>query len=115
MKFVFKNGHICNWFRYKALVDAIPQHWKLLLNKGNMIDTYVPKFKLIEQGGKTSRVIYKDLIDTDILFIRSELLWEKKAGIDEDTEDYCNHFKNVYTLTDIISQTKGLSAASTTQ
>ena len=53
-----------NWLEYVSLVKAIPEHWKFFITKENLIDTNVPKWKLLESK-KIAKQVYRMLTSNE--------------------------------------------------
>ena len=56
-------GNTINWLQYQALISAIPEYWKYLLEKENLNDEWVPANDLLDSK-RFSYVMYKRINDS---------------------------------------------------
>ena len=71
----------CSWLEYHSIINCIPKRWKMLLSTGAIEDGEVPQCKFDEllEYTKVSRLVYHDMLKTDLVLSKLVKTWNTKT------------------------------------
>ena len=99
----FQDAHNCrvNWLHYGTLIDAIPTHWKIVLNhRSNLNDEYEDRFNQIIKCNKASAMIYHSVNRDESQLLISASFWKQNLS-NFDVNKHRKAFRNLYKVTNV--------------
>ena len=95
------NFHGCiTWLQYAAILSAIPDYWKFLLQNENLIDDFVPMVELLERKNVT-KLLYRRLIPSDTALKNSACKWATHLNNLFDYSEHVEALQNIYQITNV--------------
>ena len=91
-------GSRFSWLKYKSVITAIPGNWKYFLLTPGLIDSHIPKHAMIKGCTKVSRIVYQDMIQSEVALRSACATWCNKLPTNYYLRDYAIFFCNINKL-----------------
>ena len=90
-----------NFVDYYSVIEAVPLHWKrLCTNKNTVVNVVNPYVTLLKSSLKTTKPFYQLLLQkVAAQNTKAYSKWHVDLNL-EDTENWNQHFENIYSITD---------------